>query len=333
MKAPYFWSGTLDPYSREAAPVTRALLTPFAALYRAITAYKLRRATPLKVAAPVICIGNLTVGGTGKTPLARALRDHLTGASIRAATLSRGHGGKLRGPIRVDENVHTARQVGDEPLMLSQTGEAWISRDRAAGAAAMVEDGVACIIMDDGHQNPGLHKDLSIIVIDAEDPFGNGFIVPKGPLREPVAEGLARADSIVLMQDGPVPAHVKASGLPTYRAALRLAADLPDGPLLAFAGIGRPEKFFDSLRAAGGDIRDTCAYADHHVYTDRDLTFLKALAAEHQASLVTTEKDLARIQKTDRAGISALPARLAFDEAAAPGALIAAVMRQFEPNT
>ena len=202
MKAPHFWSAGLDPRSREAAPLTRALLTPLEALYIWGVRRKLRTATPAQAAIPVICVGNLTTGGSGKTPIVTEIRERLTAKGLRAASLSRGYGGSDPGPRPVHPETDTARQTGDESLMLSHTGEAWIGRDRPDAARQMTAEGVDIIIMDDGFQNPSLAKDVSIIVIDAAAPFGNGFALPKGPLREPVADGLARADAVILMGDG-----------------------------------------------------------------------------------------------------------------------------------
>ena len=186
MREPRFWSREVDPKSREAAPVMRALLTPFAWAYAEITRRKLASAAPVSVPAIVICVGNLTAGGTGKSPVVSELRTRLESKlRLRVATLSRGYKGRLKGPLKVQHGRHTAAEVGDEPLMLSATGESWIGADRAAAGQAMCEAGVELILMDDGHQNPGLAKDFTLIVVDAEAGFGNGFVIPKGPLREP----------------------------------------------------------------------------------------------------------------------------------------------------
>ncbi len=243
MKAPHFWSAGLDPKSREAAPLTRALLTPLAWLYLWGLNRKLVSAVPETAPVPVICIGNLTTGGAGKTPVAEAIRRRISALGLRAATLSRGHGGREPGPLKVNPEAHTFREVGDEPLLLAASGEAWIGRDRPAAARAMADAGVQAVLMDDGHQNPSLKKDFTFVAIDAGAPFGNGHVLPKGPLREPVAAGLARAGAVILMGDGPVPAAVTRSGKPVLRARLEAAAPVPAGPLVAFAGMGRPEKF------------------------------------------------------------------------------------------
>ncbi|MEM7766299.1 MAG: tetraacyldisaccharide 4'-kinase [Pseudomonadota bacterium] len=326
MKAPHFWSGGLDPRAREAAPLTRVLLTPVAALYGAIVARKLAHANPAKVGIPVICVGNLTVGGSGKTPIVAAIRQHLQASGLRAASLSRGYKGRLKGPLRVDPGVHTAADVGDEPLMLASHGESWIGADRVAAARAMEAAGAEIIIMDDGHQNPSLHRNLSLVVVDAGDPFGNGHVFPKGPLREPVKAGLGRADAVILAGDGPDP-----DGrwpCPVVRARLEPVAPPPDGPLVAFAGIGRPQKVFDSLSAAGATLVDTVPYPDHHPYSRGDLKWLEALAAERDARLITTEKDAARLPADVRDPVAVWPVRAVFEPADALDGWLQAVVEQ-----
>ena len=326
MKAPHFWSAGLDPRSREAAPLTRILLTPLAALYTMGIRRKLANAKPAAVPVPIICVGNLTVGGVGKTPVVEAIRRMASEAGLRAASLSRGYGGSLSGPLRVDPAGHAAAEVGDEPLMIAASGEAWIGRDRAEAARAMAADGVRLIVMDDGHQNPSVAKDLSLIVIDAAAPFGNGFVLPKGPLREPVADGLARAQGVVLMGEGKELTAVQKSRLPVLRAAIAPSGAVPEGPLVAFAGIGRPVKFFDGLKAAGADLREGVPYGDHHVFTAGDLRFLHDLAASHGARLITTTKDHVRLPADERQRILAFPVEARFEDEAALRALLAPVL-------
>ncbi|MEL7128622.1 MAG: tetraacyldisaccharide 4'-kinase [Pseudomonadota bacterium] len=315
MKAPYFWSAGLDPRSREAAPLTRALLSPLAALYAATTARRQRTTRAVALPVPVICVGNVTSGGSGKTPIAAAIRAQLTSWGIRAATLSRGHGGRLTGPIQVAPS-HTHIDVGDEPAMLSRTGESWIARNRGDGGEEMVRAGVEAIVMDDGHQNPQLEKTVSLLVIDAAAPFGNGHVLPKGPLREPVQAALERTDLVVVSGDGPVPAIVQRSGIRTIRSQLRRMTELPSGPIIAFAGIGRPEKFFASIEDGGGALVDAMSFPDHHRYRPRDIQNLRNLAEDHGATLVTTRKDHVR-----------LPGPLA------EGILPIDVQAEFEPTT
>ena len=314
MKAPHFWSAGLDPRSREAAPLTRALLTPLEALYIWGVRRKLRTATPAQAAIPVICVGNLTTGGSGKTPIVTEIRERLTAKGLRAASLSRGYGGSDPGPRPVHPETDTARQTGDESLMLSHTGEAWIGRDRPDAARQMTAEGVDVIIMDDGFQNPSLAKDVSILVIDAAAPFGNGFALPKGPLREPVADGLARADAVILMGDGEVPAPVASSGIPVLRARLQPSGTVTPQRVVAFAGIGRPLKFFDTLSAAGFQVCEAISYPDHHPYTQSDLTDLRKWAQVHSAQLITTTKDMMRLPPDARHGILDFPVKAVFED-------------------
>lgn len=313
MKAPYFWNAGLDPRSREAAPLTRALLTPLAELYNWSVKRKIAKARSVEVDLPVICIGNLTVGGVGKTPIVEKVRAYFAGHGLRAASLSRGYGGNIKTPTRVTPD-HSAAEVGDEPLMLSTSGESWIGRDRVETARLMKVDGVDIVIMDDGHQNPSLFKHLSIVVIDAAAPFGNGHVLPKGPLRETVPDGLARADAVILMGDGPVPAAVAQSGLKILRATIKPLETPPKGPLVAFAGIGRPIKFFDSLEAHGAELREAVGYGDHHAYSDSDLTFLRKLANEHQAQLITTTKDHVRLPLDFRTEVLTFAVEACFED-------------------
>ncbi|MEM9054022.1 MAG: tetraacyldisaccharide 4'-kinase [Pseudomonadota bacterium] len=328
MREPRFWSRHVDPKSREAAPVMRLLLSPAAWAYAMVTRRKIKTARPLQVAAKVICVGNLTAGGTGKSPVVAALRDHFrTTHDLRVATLSRGYKGRLNGPLKVDPSLHTAQDVGDEPLMLALSGESWIGADRAAAGQAMSESGVELILMDDGHQNPGLHKDFTLIVVDAEAGFGNGYVIPKGPLRETVSEGLARADAILVMGTGSPPSEITQSGLPVFRGQIAPKQAPPSQPYVAFAGIGRPEKFFDTLNALKLDLRDAVPFPDHHPFSEADLRYLKRLAADHQATLITTEKDYARLTPSHRQGILTLPIEVQFDRKADLDSLLASVIK------
>ncbi|MEL6858116.1 MAG: tetraacyldisaccharide 4'-kinase [Pseudomonadota bacterium] len=313
MREPRFWSGNIDPKSREAAPLLRALLTPLAWLYAEITARKIRSASPRKVEATVICIGNLTAGGVGKSPVVAALRRHIADKyGLRVATLSRGYGGKLKGPLQVDPSQHQASDVGDEPLMLSRGGESWIGANRAAAGIAMSAAGVEVILMDDGHQNPGLSKDLSLIVVDAQTGFGNGYVIPKGPLREPVAEGLRRADAVILVGDGGRPVELTDSACVVMKGVIAPTTQPPPQPYVAFAGIGRPEKFFDTLERLDLDVRDAVPFPDHHAFSDSDRRYLQRLADDHGATLITTEKDFERLPEAWRVGVQTLPIEVRF---------------------
>lgn len=304
MKPPAFWAGGAGPGGR----LAQALLSPLSALQAAATAQRV--ATPgARVNAAVICIGNLSVGGTGKTPVAAAVMDRLTARNVTVHGLSRGYGGRLRGPECVDVSQHQSDHTGDEPLLLARHAPVWISRDRAAGALRAVEAGAAAIIMDDGFQNPALHKDASIVVIDGEAGWGNGRVFPAGPLREPVEAGLRRADAVVVMMAGPedMP-DFEALGLadiekPVLRAWLEPAEPPPPGPLVVFAGIGRPQKFFDAIRRQGGDVAETVDFPDHHRFKQSDLERLADLAASANGTLVTTGKDAVRLPAAFRESV------------------------------
>jgi len=329
MQPPRFWYGA---EGRESAPVLQLLAQPLSWIYGAVTAAKIGNVTPEAVAATVICVGNLPVGGTGKTPVVRAIRSALAGDGIAAATLSRGHGGRFAGPLKVDATQHTAADVGDEPLLHARDGAAWIARDRLLGARAMAADAVKAIVMDDGFQNPALAKDLALLVFDASAGAGNGRVVPAGPLREPLAAGLARADAVILMQSGaeapsddhsPLARALAAFRGPILHATLAPAGEAPSGPLVAFAGIGRPQKFYDTLTGLGVSLADAISFPDHHPYTAADLRRLREHASAHGARLITTEKDFVRLPAAARADIATLPVAARFADPAALDALLA----------
>lgn len=319
MRAPEFWSGRAE--GRDAAPMLRALLTPVSWLYAAAAAARLATTTPTHADAPVICVGNVSVGGVGKTTVVRAVRALLRARGVEAHALSRGHGGRIPGPVRVDPAIHAASDVGDEPLLHARDGPAWIARNRVAGAQAAVAAGARAIVLDDGFQNPTLAKDLSLVVVDAQDGFGNGAVLPAGPLREPVATALARADAVILMGDGPAVDDPRLARVTRLRAWIEPVGAAPEGPLVAFAGIGRPQKFFDTLAARGGDLVDAVPFADHHPYSESDLAFLAKLAGERGARLVTTEKDHVRLPVAARSAILTLPVTARFADEAALAAL------------
>lgn len=324
MREPHFWRA-LDPRSRASAPLVRRLLTPLSWLYAAAGRRRFKGTIPHDPGLPVICVGNLTLGGAGKTPVSAWVRSRLTAEGFRAATLSRGYGGRLEGPIRVDPVSHSARETGDEPLMLAKSGESWIARDRIAGASAMANAGVRIVIMDDGHQNPTLLKTLSIVVIDATEPFGNGHVFPKGPMREPAAQGLKRADLVIMMGDGQTPEAVTAAGVPVFRGRLTPSGSTPAGRYVAFAGIGRPERFFDALRGFKGvELVETVPFDDHHPYRPTDLSYLMTLASERDARLITTEKDHVRLSPGVREKVLTAKVHAEFEDQDALAALILA---------
>ena len=306
MREPAFWW-------REAGLAAR-LLTPFAAIYGAAASMRLA-GRGARMAVPVICIGNPTLGGAGKTPLVVALAGWLTAAGDAPALLSRGYGGSLPGPLRVDPARHRASDVGDEPLLLARAAPTFVARDRVKGAEAAVAAGARIVVMDDGFQNPSLQKDFSVLVVDARRALGNTCVFPAGPLRAPLAAQLACADAMVVvgLENGAdsVAAFARARGLPVFRAELMAEADavaaLAGARVLAFAGIGDPGKLFATLERAGVTLAVTRRFADHHPYTREEAELLCAEADKASLALVTTEKDLVRIQ--GEPALAALAAR------------------------
>lgn len=321
MRPPEFWRA--NPGGRDAAPTLRLLLTPLSWIYAEAAAQRYRSVVSRHAGAPVICIGNLTVGGAGKTPIVRAVRAKL---GPHAHTLSRGYGGRAVGPLRVTPDMD-AREVGDEPLLHAKDGPAWVARDRYAGAQAAVNAGARAIVMDDGFQNPSLAKDLSIVAVDPGFGIGNGQVFPAGPLRERLSDGLARADAIVMLGDVTEDASwLDQFEKPVLFAKLEPSAPPPEGKLLAFAGLARPEKFFDTLATAGAKLEDAVPFADHHLYTEEDLRLLAQMAEERAAKLITTEKDAARLAPEWRARVAVLPVAAKFDDESALDALLAPIV-------
>ena len=290
MRAPDFWAHN---------GLAALALRPLGEAYGLAGRLRRHLARPARAAVPVVCVGNLTVGGAGKTPVALALAARLIGRGRRPHLLTRGYGGRLAGPVRVDPARHDAVAVGDEALLLAAAAPTWCARDRVRGAKAAVAAGADVLIMDDGFQNPHLHQDLALLVVDGGFGFGNCRLLPAGPLREPLAAGFGRAAAVVQLGadeagvDRHLPSHVT-----RLRARLRVAPDAPDlrdRRVVAFAGIGRPQKFFRSLVEAGARLVGCHGFADHHRYRHHEVRVLLAEARDKDALCVTTAKDAVRL--------------------------------------
>jgi tetraacyldisaccharide 4'-kinase len=327
MREPPFWW--------RPAGIEACLLAPAAAIYGAVAASRLKR-EGYRAGVPVICIGNPTLGGAGKTPTALAVARMLKAAGERPVFLSRGYGGRQRGPLLVAPERDRAADVGDEPLLLARMAPTVVAHDRVEGAKAAQAGGASVIVMDDGFQNPSLAKDFSGLVIDGRRGLGNNKVFPAGPLRGPLDAQLARADAIILVGaigEGMTVAAAAAGArkLPLFQARLEpdreTIAALAGRRVLAFAGIGDPGKVFATMREAGIVVAATRSFADHHRYTPADARDLCRQADAAGLMLVTTEKDMARLQGEEAmaelaARVRVLPVGLVLEKEAELGKLL-----------
>lgn len=297
LKTPAWWT-------RGRGGIAAALLAPVATLYGRVAAARMAREAAYRSALPVICIGNFTAGGGGKTPTAIAVAAALKAMGKAPAFLTRGYGGSADGVVRVAG--HDAGEVGDEALLLTEAAPTFVSADRVAGAKAIEETGADVIVMDDGFQNPGLAKTLSLIVADAASGLGNGRVIPAGPLRAPLKSQMDRADALLVIGEGKradtLVAGFDAQDKPVLRAKIAPDCDarwLSVLPAIGFAGIARPSKFFATLKSNGAGLIAGYGFADHHRFTEREAKRLLAEADEKKAMLVTTAKDWVRLSGAD----------------------------------
>ena len=296
MREPAFWH-------RQSSWIS-LLLAPVGALYGLVAGWRLQR-DGFDAGIPVLCVGNYHVGGAGKTPTVLALAKLLRDLGETPVVLSRGYGGRLRGPVKVNPARHAADDVGDEPLMMARTVAVVVARDRVDGVALARSQGATVILMDDGFQNPAIAKDASLIVIDGARGLGNGRVLPAGPLRAPLPPQLERTDALIVVGDGnaavAVAAAMVAQDKPVLSASIKpqdaSVASLRGKRVLAFAGIGDPQRFFRTLRASGIDVVRERAFDDHHPFSQAEIEILVAEASRDGLTLVTTEKDLARLRR------------------------------------
>ncbi|CAA9254351.1 MAG: Tetraacyldisaccharide 4'-kinase [uncultured Craurococcus sp.] len=318
MRAPDFWGG-------DGSGLLPLLLAPIASLYGAATARRMAKPGWL-APVPVICCGNATAGGAGKTTVALDIGQRLANRGIAVHFLLRGYGGRLRGPVRVDPGLHDSQAVGDEALLLAAERPAWISADRAAGARAAVAAGAQAIIMDDGLQNPTLEKDLSLLIVDGQFGFGNNRIIPAGPLREPVAAAAARCRAAVMIgEDEANAASLLPPGTRILRARQRPAPEtamLAGQPVHAFCGIGNPKKFFATLTEIGAVVAGRAPFADHYPFDEGDMREILAEADRLRAIPVTTRKDFVRIPAAFRSRVTVVNIGLEWEDTAAIEALL-----------
>jgi tetraacyldisaccharide 4'-kinase len=304
LEAPFWWYRNRGAFAAALAPLGR--------LYGSVAEARFARVEPYRSRLPVICIGNFTAGGGGKTPTAIALAVLLEGLGAKPAFLTRGYGGASKGPVLV-ETGQGAEEVGDEPLLLAEAAPTFVSADRPAGAKAIEATAGDVIVMDDGFQNPSLAKDLSLVVVDAAAGLGNGLIMPAGPLRAPLEAQIRRAHGLVVIGDGskaaPLIKAFEAQSKPVLKARMVPRQDkrwLGVLPVIGFAGIARPEKFFATLRSNGARLIDTRSFPDHHRYTMRDARLLLEAGKSQNAMLVTTEKDFVRLADDDDSALGEL---------------------------
>lgn len=306
MKAPSFWSHK---------GILSSALLPLSAFYQMLSFMRGQITTPYRSKLCVVCVGNITSGGTGKTPVTAFLARQLTDQGMRVAILSRGYGGTQKTPLKIEPAHHLAAQVGDEPLLLAHFADVIVSPNRAAGAKFIEQlDSYDVILMDDGMQNPQLEKDVRILIFDGALGLQNNRILPAGPLRQTLSSALPSADVIMINGPDKTALRDQLGNQPCFGFTLApdapSQADISGSPVFAFAGIGRPERFFETLREHGYQLGGTKAYGDHHSYQKSELDDLWQQADRLGARLITTQKDWVRLPKEWQEKIAYLPVRL-----------------------
>jgi tetraacyldisaccharide 4'-kinase len=309
MKAPQFW---YEPNTWKAK-----FLYPLGYFYNLLTLLRGKLAKPQSYSCLTICIGNLNVGGTGKTPTTIALAQHFLKKGLQVHVVSRGYKGKFQGTFLVDPQKHKSDEVGDEPLLMSEFTSVWVSNKRKNGIAAAENAGAQIVLLDDGFQDPSFHKDFSLIVVDGEKGFGNKKCMPAGPLRENIVQGFKRADALVIVghriyKFDTFPTHLKI--IHSTLKPIETGMNWKEGKYLAFAGIADPSKFFKTLRSLGANLIDCVALSDHQNLDGQVLKRLERKANSAHAQLVTTEKDAVRLSNTYRKKVLSLPVRIEFDD-------------------
>ncbi|HYD19713.1 MAG TPA: tetraacyldisaccharide 4'-kinase [Patescibacteria group bacterium] len=331
MRTPPFWYDQTTEKHKWAA----RLLGPAGLVYGWVVEKRFDFYYPVPLAKPVICVGNITTGGAGKTPVVMSLVSMMAEAGYNPHILTRGYGGEEEGPLQVSPGRDTAADVGDEALLLVEKAPTWVATSRPLGAQAAIDTGATVIIMDDGFQNPGIHKDVAFVVVDGTSGFGNGRVIPAGPLREDIGRSLARAHAVVIVGEdkaGVADTVRKHGDTPLFYAQLRPDAENPDlfgKPVFAFAGIGRPEKFKDSLIAAGAMLEGWGSYPDHFAYVEEDLRELIAAADAKNAIIVTTAKDHVRLPPALKARVQKFTVHLHWQD---PAAVLSFIRMQLGKN-
>ena len=321
-REPWFWRD--QSFS---ASITSAALSPLGAIYNLIQKLQWARTKPLKVRAPTICIGGVTLGGVGKTPFAILLCEQFRQRGLSAHIATRGYGGTANETLKVDPSVHDSKIVGDESLLHAVRTPTWIAKNRNLAVNAAINAGAEVVVLDDGFQNAATVKSFSFLLVDNADPVGNGRVFPAGPLREPLPQAMRRADACVAITRSPGetlnPLIMAESGdTPVVTARLELDRTVLPPSATAFCGIGAPHRFRESLETAGVSVKSFFPFANHHPYSSADITALRRASREAAAPLVTTEKDFVRLPPDWRQGITCVRAEMVIDDEAQMESLV-----------